>query len=281
MIKLRDDVILSDKTIKGLKKLQDEIDGSGTFAEKSEKAKSMFPKKNIKRNAIFKAVKEGITKMCNSTRRCVYCEDSLADEVEHIYPKDLFPGKCFSWDNYVYACGPCNGPKNNQFAVFRDDTGVFTEVNPAKGVPASEPPKGTAALINPREENPLDYCILDLNKTFQFVVLPGLTAEKEKKAEYTFDTVLRLNASEREPIRQARQNAYDNYKARLFYYVKKRDAGADATVLQNLITGIQGESHSTVWKEMQRYHREGYLRDIDKELDDLFVAAAPDDVLSW
>lgn len=281
MIKLRDDVIPSDKTIKALEKFQDEIDRSGTFAERSAKAKAMFPKKNTKRNPVFKEVKERISEMCNSTRRCVYCEDSLADEVEHIYPKDLFPGKCFRWENYVYACGPCNGPKNNKFAVFRDDTSEFTEVNPPSGEPATEPPAGQSAFINSREEDPLDYCILDLAGTFQFVVLPNLTQEKKRKAEYTFNTVLRLNDSEREPIRQARENAYDNYKARLYYYVKSKLEEASAAQLQKMIAGIRSESHSTVWKEMQRYHREGFLRDIDEDLDDLFLASKDDGVLNW
>ncbi|HEX8737445.1 MAG TPA: hypothetical protein VF721_19085 [Pyrinomonadaceae bacterium] len=279
MIKLRNDVIPSDKTIKALKDFQDEIDALATFEEKSKRAKDMFPRKNTKRNAVFKEIKERITEMCNSTRRCVYCEDSLADEVEHIYPKDLFPGKCFVWENYVYACGPCNGPKNNKFAVFKDDDGQFFEVNPPKGTLASEPPPGKTAFINPREENPLDYCILDLAGSFQFVILDNLTPEKALKAEYTFNIVLRLNDSEREPIRQARENAYGMYKARLYQYVKSKIEGANANTLRNIIKQIQGESHSTVWKEMQRYHNAGILRDIDEDLDDLFLAEPS--ALTW
>jgi sugar-specific transcriptional regulator TrmB len=279
MIKLKDNVVPSVKTVKALKEFQDEIDVLSTFKEKSEKAKAMFSRKNTKRSPVFKEIKERITEMCNSTRRCVYCEDSLADEVEHIYPKDLFPGKCFVWENYVYACGPCNGPKNNKFAVFRDDTGRFFEVNPPKGKPASEPPKGKTAFINPREEDPLDYCILDLAGTFQFVILNNLTPEETLKAEYTFNTVLKLNNSEREPIRQARENAYGNYKARLHHYVKSRLSGAHNNTLQKMIKQIQGECHSTVWKEMQRYHKAGFLRAIDKELDDLFQAEPS--ALTW
>jgi hypothetical protein len=279
MIALRQDITLSTKALTGLKKFQNEIDQLTTFSEKSKKAKELFPKKNTKKNSVFNEVKKGITLMCNSTRRCVYCEDSLADEVEHIYPKDLFPEKCFDWDNYVYACGPCNGPKNNQFAIFRADNGKFQSVNPPKGTPATAPPLGEAALINPRIENPLDYCILDLAGTFKFVLLPNLTSKDRTKADYTYNTVLRLNDVEREPLRQARENAFGNYRARLFEYVNKKRAGEVPSKLQKMIEGIQKENHPTVWREMQRQHTMGLLAIIDTDLNNLFLAEP--EALTW
>ncbi len=217
--------------------------------------------------------------MCNSTRRCVYCEDSIGDEVEHIYPKDIYPDKCFSWDNYVYACGPCNGPKNNKFAVFKSDDDSFVEVNPAKGTSATEPPKGEAALINPRVENPLKYAILDLSGTFKFYPLPGLSVKEKKKVEYTYNIVLRLNDAEREPLRQARENAFENYSSRLYKYVNKKNAGECNAVLEKIIEGIQKENHPTVWKEMQRFYNQNLLESVDTELKKLFDDAP--EALSW
>lgn len=280
MIELRKDVSPSKETLEQLKEFQDEIDALGAFEEKSAKAKDLFSRKNIKSNSVFKEIKQCLSEMCNSTRRCVYCEDSFADEVEHIYPKDLYPDKCFSWDNYVYACGPCNGPKNNKFAVFKDTTNEFVAVNPPNTkTPATQPPKGKAAFINPREENPLDFCILDLAGTFDFVIFDHLTVENKIKAEYTFNTVLKLNDPEREPVRQARENAYENFRARLFEYVKFKQTGASSVRLQKMIKGIKNETHPTVWKEMQRYHTKGILRMIDEDLDDLFLAEP--DALTW
>ena len=49
----------------------------------------------------------------------MYCEDSVADEVEHFRPKDLYPDVVFAWRNYLYACGQCNGGKNNRFSIVR------------------------------------------------------------------------------------------------------------------------------------------------------------------
>ena len=54
-----------------------------------------------------------LSAMCHGPRRCMYCEDSAADEVEHFRPTDLYPEFVFAWMNYLYACGPCNVRKKN------------------------------------------------------------------------------------------------------------------------------------------------------------------------
>jgi len=279
MIELRKDISPSEATLRKLNEFQEQIDKLQSFSDRSAKAKDMFSAKNTKKNKQFQEIKKCLTAMCNSTRRCVYCEDSIGDEVEHIYPKDIYPEKCFCWDNYVYACGPCNGPKNNKFAVFKSDDGNFVEVNPPKGTPASEPLKGEAALINPRVENPLNFAILDLSGTFKFYPLPGLNSKNKKKVEYTYNEVLRLNDAEREPLRQARENAYENYSARLFRYVIKKNAGERQSVLEKIKEGIQKENHPTVWKEMQRYYNENLLDSVDSELKELFDKAP--EALNW
>ncbi len=279
MIQLRKDVSPSKANLDKLKEFQDEIDELPTFEEQSSKAKDSFSKKNTKANKVFQEVKKCLTEMCNSTRRCVYCECSLGDEVEHIHPKDLFPEKCFDWNNYVYACGPCNGPKNNKFALFKKPSGAFVEVSPPRGTASTKPPNGDAVLINGRIENPLNFAILDLSGTFKFYPLPTLDEKGKMRVDYTYNVVLRLNDEEREPIRQARLNAFENYSARLFKYVAKKKAKTSQTVLDNIIDGIKKEAHPTVWKEMQRYYNIGKLDLVDKELKKLFDDAP--EALTW
>ncbi len=280
MIELRKDIFPSQETLNRLQEYQDEIDILPTFPERSLRAKELFSRRNRKSNSVFNEVKARISELCNNTRRCVYCEDSLADEIEHIFPKDLYPEKCFQWENYLYACGQCNRTKNNQFAIFRNDNGEFQAVNPPHGIAAMEPPPpGIPAFINPREENPMDFCILDLSGTFKFVVFNSIHEEDKIKAEYTFNTVLRLNEVEREPIRQARENAYSQYRARFFEFVSKKRIGESEEKLKKMIDSIKNESHTTVWKEMQRYHLNGWLEKIDPDLDDLFISEP--EALSW
>ena len=278
MIKLPE-VQPDPNVLEALKSFQKAIDNQPDFASQAALAKANFGNKNKKGNPTFDEVKKSLTQMCSGARRCVYCEDSVADEVEHIYPKALYPEKVFDWDNYVYACGNCNGPKNNKFAVFRSDSGAFQTVNPPHKTQATKPPAGDAVLINPRLEDPLDFCMLDLSGTFKFVIIKPKGTNEYQRAEYTFNEVLRLNHVEREFLRQARHEAFHDYSARLLKYVQFRDTGKPQTQLDSMIDQLKKKGHPTVWKEMQRYHRLGLLARIDKELDDLFHLAP--EAMDW
>ena len=103
---------------------QAEIDAVNGYSQQVSKGKELWDSKSATR---FKEIRAVLTCMCVGIRRCSYCEDSVADEVEHIKPKDLYPGAVFDWSNYLYACGNCNGPKNNNYAVI-DGAGVIVDV---------------------------------------------------------------------------------------------------------------------------------------------------------
>lgn len=277
MILLSPDIRPDQTVLDTLKSYQDIINNLATFEQKSEKAKKMFSTYNRIGNVVFDAIKIKLTEMCSGARRCVYCEDSVGDEVEHIHPKDLFPGLCFQWDNYVYACGNCNGPKNNKFAIFKKDDGKFSIINPPKGTAASEPPEGEDAMINPRTENPMEFCMLDLSSTFKFVVIKKADTKDAKKADYTFNEILRLN--EREFLRKARATAYNNYKARLGYYTSEKEKGKDKSKLDKMIENLRQEAHPTVWQEMQRQYQDGIIAKFDSDLDVLFKKSP--EALTW
>jgi hypothetical protein len=269
MIQLPHNIQPNQATLDQLANWQGDI--TGDFETKSAKAKDLFPKKNKKANLTFKAVKEALNQMCSGARRCAYCEDSVGDEVEHVLPKDIYPDQVFVWDNYLYACGPCNGPKNNKFAVFRDDNGAFQLVNPPNWPKGVEPPAGSPALINPRTEDPLQYALLDIKSTFLFKPLPGINNQNQKRYSYTYDEVLRLNHEEREYLRDAREQAYGDYKARMVEYDVQKRQGATQARLDKMIAGIRKKNHPTVWREMQRWHNNGWLPKSDKDLYDLFL----------
>jgi 5-methylcytosine-specific restriction endonuclease McrA len=108
-----------------LEEYQKAVDATGDYSARVAAAKEHFSKYNTKANTTFATVRVTLNRMCSGARRCCYCEDSMADEVEHIAPKDLFPELVFSWNNYLYACGPCNGPKNNRFAIILADDTIF------------------------------------------------------------------------------------------------------------------------------------------------------------
>lgn len=268
MIKLRSARLPAAVTAQ-LKTWQAEVVGTGEYPDWVEAAKNKFSQRNRPDNDTFKEVREALTRACSGARRCNYCEDSVADEVEHIKPKDLYPEVVFVWENYLYACGPCNGPKNNQFAVFLP-TGEVKEVTRKRNDPVIPPAVGDPVLINPRREEATDWIMLDLRETFLFVPIAAAGTKEFERAKYTI-ALLRLN--ERDYLVEARKEAYDSYRARLSEYISERNAGASPTKLNRFIKALQRMQHPTVWMEMKRQQQK------ISELKQLF-AKAPE-ALNW
>jgi hypothetical protein len=250
MIRLPD-LTLPPAAQKKLNTYQGEINAIVDYVTRVEQAKTSFSSRNRKGNATFDAIKDTLTTMCAGAQRCAYCEDSAADEVEHIRPKDLYPEAVFVWLNYLYACGPCNGPKNSQFAVLDPTSGALIDVTRPRGAPVAPPPAGSPVLIDPRVEDPCGFMELDLRDTFWFVPRgkPGTT--EHERGKYTI-RVLGLNV--REFLPKARQQAFKDYKAHLTQYRLKVEQGAPRRHLRRLEEDIKGRQHPTVWSEMKRQH---------------------------
>lgn len=251
-----------------LKQYQEEVDNAGGYADRVAAAKTKFRSRNRKTNAAFAAVREKLTAMCSGLGRCMYWEDAPADEVEHHKPKDLYPELAFVWRNYLYACGPCNGPKNNQFGVIDSATGQLVDVSRPRGAPVTPPAFGNPALIDPRTEDPLVFLMLDLRDTFELTPLPEPGTVEHVRASYTIK-VLRLRLNERDQLVAARENAFGGYRARLREYIQHRDSGVTRRELARLKAGFRTAPHATVWAEMKRQH--SHLQHI--ELANLFGQA--------
>lgn len=229
---------------------QAEIDRLVMFDQRVEAGKRLFRSRNQKSNATFVAVRNVLTAMCSGARRCAYCEDSAADEVEHVYPKHFYPDRVFVWRNYVYACGPCNAPKGSQFAVF--PAGPDSRVELAHTEHASSPPPvGVPGLIDPRVEDATRFLALELRDTFYFVERAAAGTLDHERAKYTIK-VLGLN--EREILPAARRAAYLDYRAHLSQYLAVRTHGGDGAELTRLASEIRTRQHPTVWSEMKRQH---------------------------
>lgn len=250
MIRLPD-CQLPPEALAKLDEYQREVDGLPNYAERVERAKASWKTRNRKGDPTFDAVKQSLTEMCSGVRRCAYCEDSLADEVEHFRPKDLYPEMVFAWANYLYACGPCNGPKNNRFAVFAHGSGTRTDVARARGAPVVPAVVGSPVLIDPRTEDAGSFISLDLRDTFWFRPRAAKGTAPYDRADYTIE-VLRLNENELLP--KARQQAFKDYKAHLAQYRLRREQGAPAKLLRQLAADVKTRQHPSVWSEMKRQH---------------------------
>lgn len=258
MIQLARPTLSANAALK-LIQYQAAVDAEETFPAQVTFAKNDFPKKNVVGNSAFDDVKAKLKTMTSGAERCHYCEDSKADEVEHLLPKDVYPNLCSDWNNYLYACGNCNGPKNNKCAVVDTVTNTLVDVTPARAKknsppPAPTPPQaGITAIVNPINDNPLDFFFLDLKSgSFKLSELPAPNTKEFVRAKYTLET-LRLN--DRAFLSEARKKAYGSYKARLTEYIHSRDAGVIPLVqLNKMVTEIQTYAHPTVWQEMKRQH---------------------------
>ncbi len=232
-----------------LRVYQQEVDRLSGYAKRVAAAKRIFGARNRRDNAAFRAVRENLIAMSGGVRRCMYCEDSTADEVEHFQPKDLYPELVFNWPNFLHACGPCNVVKSSRFFVFHSQDRRILDVTRRRGDPVAPPPAGRPVLINPRADDPLDFLTLDLRETFRFLPRAAEGSPVYARARRTIE-VLKLN--QRGLLPKARQAAYHAFLGALWHYTHVRDQGGDAGRLLRIRKAISRMPHPTVWSEMKR-----------------------------
>jgi uncharacterized protein (TIGR02646 family) len=261
------DIALGLAASDALKALQDTVDAAGDYAVQIAKGKSLFDTRNKKTDPVFSEVRKTLATMSGGVLRCCYCELSEIDQVEHVFPKDLFPERCFKWDNYLYACGPCNRRKSNRWWTLDPASNTVALFTRQRGVPPTRPPE-LALMINPRVENPLDYLFLDTIDTFNFEPIADAPGLNRFRAEKTIE-LLELN---REAVRVARMAAFDSYTHILGSYAQAKIAEESAQ--QAIIKkALLRQPHPTVW-EFMKLHR-SYHQSLDS-----WFSAAPE-TLDW
>ncbi|MCP3447203.1 hypothetical protein [Bradyrhizobium sp. CCGUVB14] len=225
---------------------QAEVNKLRSYKERGAEAALKFGSRNNRKNKTFQEIRAALERMCCGARRCCYCEDSAADEVEHIAPKALFPERVFDWTNYLYACGPCNGPKNNRYS-YVTPSGEMKEFIRTRAGRLMAPPKGIDALIDPRRENPLDFMQLDLAGTFCFVPIAADPVLR-RRAVWTIE-LLDLN---KPTLTRARASACFNFENALRSYAEQKLRNVTVSELEKTKLMILAQPHPTVFLEMQR-----------------------------
>jgi len=205
----------------------------------------MWDKKSDK---IFKDIRLLLESMCIGARRCAYCEDSVADEIEHIYPKKFYPELTFKWRNYLFACGQCNGSiKRDQFAIFSAAGGVV-DLKRGKNAPVVPPPAGSIVFLDPRVDNPSSIIELD-PQTGLFVPLAKKGTPDYIRAEYTLK-ILGLNT--RDYLSKARRNVYGFYVDAINAYIQQKKSAASKLALNKKMNQIKDGAHQSVFLEIGR-----------------------------
>ncbi len=267
---------LNTSTLNHLAAIQQTITNETNFENSVKKAAAKWDSKNsgAGKNA-FKEIKNALLEMCVGVEICVYCENNEATDIEHIFPKKIYPEKTFSWDNYVLACKICNTTfKSDKFKVFNpQNTVIEFDVKPPRRT-YQKPPNDDALFINQRLENPLDFFELDLvNQQFVFIEKFPEGTREFSKAKYTKE-LLGLNS--RNALVTARKNATKFFRDRLGKYVEAKHAtnfvelknaidddfgGVNERISfdlekerlkQSIKDDIITYQHPTVWKELIR-----------------------------
>jgi uncharacterized protein (TIGR02646 family) len=257
-------VPLPQAVLDDLRGFQAAVDSVADYPSKVTFARSQFEGKNTGTNPTFTVVRHFLKQMCAGTARCMYCEDSMACDVEHFKPKAFYPELVFAWSNFLYACGLCNRTKRHTFRV-ETASSQHIDLIRRRGQPVLPPMQGSPVLIDPRREDPLEFMTLDLN-TFRFQPRAGLTGSNLARTKYTIK-LLKLN--ERDLLPEARRKAYEDYRARLREYIAVKGT-ADAAPLKDAMCRYR---LSTVWHEMKSQAARV------PELADLFRAAP--EALDW
>lgn len=246
-------------TLNQLSRMQRAVDDSGDYPARVKKAGSAWNGKTSTpaKAAAITDVRATLAASCVGPVRCHYCEDSEANEIEHVRPKSLFPQSVFVWENFLYACGACNRPKSNRYGYL--DGGTVRDFERRSGQPVVPPPDLPDALIDPRREDPTELLELDLGgvtpdglvlgtATFEFGPAFGLDDAAVARVAHT----IRLLDLNRTAVVLARANAFGGFRAKLREYVQIRKDGAPDDTLRVLREGILETPHLTVFFEMRR-----------------------------
>lgn len=134
------------------------------FCISEHKGYSSIPK-NIKDIVVNKYRHDDISTAVNNVTmgKCSFCESKIETvsytNIEHFYPKSLYPKFTFKWSNLIPACGRCNFKKKNY------DTRKNPFINPLKDNPEDllyyKELKMYALKDNFKASNTLDKCVLN------------------------------------------------------------------------------------------------------------------------
>lgn len=177
----------------------------------------------------FEEIRCTLIAMAHGRARCMYCEDGQGTDIEHFWPKSVYPLRAFDWANYLWACSYCNS--NAKRARFPLDA------------------TGGPLLLDPSVDEPTRH-LLFLPSTGEFDALD----ERGSKTIEIFD--LNDNATRR-GLSRGRLDTLNVLVELLFDYDDyRREGHPRADVIRSTLCG-QDFSSVFVWLVQVPNHREG------------------------
>lgn len=157
-----------------------------------------------RRTKSMRAVAEELGRMTGVRQRCMFCEDSRGNDIDHYWPLSRYPARSFVWENMLWLCAGCNRHKGDRF-----------ELDGA----------GNPLLIDRTTEDPWDHLFYDShtgNITGRYDRAAG---RFDPRGAYTTDIqVLPLNI---EAVTEGRQRTHRNLKRAVNHFLATARQGGD------------------------------------------------------
>ena len=147
-------------------------------AHNDSKAEAARRFANARGSKWFREITRSLADLSGAGQRCMFCSGSEASDVEHFFPKAVFPDQAMAWENFLWSCTICNRHKGNRFP------------------PHTEP---GGQIINPVDEDVWDFFFID-----EFGLLTprfDVTANSQSPRAVSTRDILSLN---REAIQESR-----------------------------------------------------------------------------
>lgn len=89
--------------------------------------------KSFTRLKTYAALRSTLAEPLGTRRRCAFCSDSRAADIEHFWPKSTYPERTYRFENLLLVCPECNRAKLHRFPI--DASGLPLLVNPSADDP--------------------------------------------------------------------------------------------------------------------------------------------------
>lgn len=236
---------LSGRSTGYLKKWQLLINKKRYFYSQVTEAHRLWPQKNTTKNKTFQEIRQILCTLSGPLERCQYCGRAEANQIEHIYPKALYPGATFCWDNLLWICDKCNLSKGDKFSIYRKGLRFDLNTRLTGKTKPQKPSAGKAVFLNLRVEDPMAFLHLDF-QTGRLLCRAQPGTQEFERTQYTLE-ILGLN--QREALNRSRRQAYRDYCRALEAYICNKHQET-----QHVKQEIQAMTYPIVWFEMKRQH---------------------------
>lgn len=189
---------LSSRSIRKLTREQEQADrkqAEGTLRIEAEWNRA---RRNLPLREAFDALKL----MAGNRERCMYCGDSHGTDIEHHWPKAVYPERMFRWPNMLLCCTECGRIKGVQFPIV----------------------DGEPMLVDPSTDNPWEFLDFDPRTGNIVARFNAAIQQFQPKGEQTVD-VLRLDR--REAMARGFRRSYKRIKQTVEEALEQDEPNAD------------------------------------------------------